>query len=103
MILAIFACKLREAIISLLTERAAPQTLAEQSRWRERDARVLISRRCGDHTDTLRDSLKFVQEVARFVTSRFCEKKSLWGSKKALNLAKLATLHASLLLTSLSV
>ncbi len=24
-----------------------------------------------DHRDTLRDSLKFVQEVARFVTSRF--------------------------------
>ncbi len=82
------------------------QTLTEQSRCRERAACALISRRCGDHTDTLRDSLKFIQEVARFVTSRFFFLKSLWGSKKALNLATklLSWQHcASLLLTSLSV
>ncbi len=57
MISAIFACKLREAI-------------TEQSRCRERAACALISHRCGSNNDH-RDSLKFVQEVARFVTSRF--------------------------------
>ncbi len=45
-ILAIFACKLREAIMSLLTERAcSSQTLTEQSRCRERAACALISHR----------------------------------------------------------
>ncbi len=68
------------------------QTLTEQSRCRERAACTLISR-CRSNTNDHRDSLKFVQEVARFVTR----------SKKALNLAKLATLCTSLLLTSLSV
>ncbi len=66
MISAIFACKLREAIISVLTERATPLRQSDLS---------LVA---------------------------FLKKKSLRGSKKALNLAKLATLRASLLLTSLS-
>ncbi len=65
------------------------QTLTGKSRCRERAACVLISHHCGstsDHRDTLRDSLKFVQEVARFVTSRFFgKKKSLKGSEKATN------------------
>ncbi len=39
---AIFACKIREAIISLLTKRSS-QTLTEQSRCRERAVCVLIS------------------------------------------------------------
>ncbi len=89
MISAIFACKIREAIISLLTEPGcSSQTLTEQSRCRERAASALISRRCG-RTNDHRDSLKFVQEVARFVTSRFFErkKKPLYGSEKVLNLA----------------
>ncbi len=61
---AIFACIIREAIISVLTERAAPL------------------RRSLNH----RDSLKFVQEVARFVTSRFFGKKRVSrGSEKLLN------------------
>ncbi len=67
--------------------RCSSQMLTKQSRCRERAACALISRRCGDHTDTLRDLLKFVQEIARFVTSSFFGKKtkSLWGSKKALS------------------
>ncbi len=61
------------------------QTLTEQSRCRERAACVLISRRCGS-TDDHRDSLKFVQEVARFVTSHFKKKKALLGgSEKSLS------------------
>ncbi len=65
---AIFACKLREAI-------------TEQSRCRERAACALISCRCGSNSDH-RDSLKFVQEVARFVTSCFFGgKKSMGGLK----------------------
>ncbi len=98
---AIFACKLREAIISILTEGCSSQTLPEQSRCRERAACALISRRCGSTNDH-RDSLKFIQEVARFVTSRFFGKKSHWGVWKD-KVTKLATLRASLLLTSLSV
>ncbi len=39
---------------------------------------ALISRRCG-RTNDHRDSLKFVQEVARFVTSRFFRKKVARG------------------------
>ncbi len=62
MISAIFACK--EAIISVLTERATPLRQSDLS---------LVA---------------------------FLKKKSLRGSKKALNLAKLATLRASLLLTA---
>ncbi len=41
---------------------------------------VLISRCCGSKNDH-RDLLKFVQEVARFVTSRFLEKKLLGESE----------------------
>ncbi len=95
MILAIFACKIREVIISVLTERAAPLRRSLNSADAEKKLHALISRRRGN-TNKHRDSLKFVQEVTRFVTSRYA------GSKKALNLAKLATLRASLL-TSLSV
>ncbi len=69
--------------------------LTEQSR--ERAACVLISRRCGSTNDH-RDSLKFVQEVARFVTSLFFGKKVTLGVWKV---ATLATLRASLLLTPL--
>ncbi len=86
------------------------QTLTGKSRCRERAACMLISRHCGstsDHRDTLRDSLKFVQEAARFVTSRFFGKKvtkGVWkGTKSSDKFAKLATLHTSLLLTSRSV
>ncbi len=61
-------------MISVLTERGcSSQMLTEQSRGRERGACVLISRRCGSTSDH-RNSLKFVQEVARFVTSLFWEK-----------------------------
>ncbi len=103
MISAIFACTFREAIISVLTERA-PLRRSLNRAEKEKELRALISRRRGDHTDTLRYLLKFVQEVDGFVTSRFKKiiKKMLWWSKKALNLAKLATLRASLL-TSHSV
>ncbi len=70
MISSIFTCKL-EAVISVLTERGcSSQTLTEQSRCRERAACTLILRRWSSTNDH-RDSLKFVQEVARFVTSRF--------------------------------
>ncbi len=76
----------------------------EQSRCRERAACVLISRRCGSANDH-RDSLKFVQEVARFVTSCFFGKKVarvVWKVVKSSDkVAKLATLRASLLLSSL--
>ncbi len=37
---------------------------------------VICARRCGSTNDH-RDSLKFVQEVARFVTSRFFEEKKM--------------------------
>ncbi len=54
-------------------------TLTEQSR-----CRVLYCGSTNDH----RDSLTFVQEVARFVTSCFFEKrKSIGRSEKSLNLA----------------
>ncbi len=97
----IFACKLREAIISLLNERAAP--LRCSLNRAEKELRACWSRAiANDHRDTLRNSLKFVQEVDRFVTSRFFgEKKVARGG--VLKVAKLATLRASLLLTSLSV
>ncbi len=79
--------------------------LTEQSRCREKALCALISRSCSSTNDH-RDSLKFVHEVARFVTSSLFGKKVAIGSEKALNLAnkvaKLATLRASLL-TSLSV
>ncbi len=67
-------------------ERACSfQTPIEQSRCRERAGCTLISRHCGSTNDH-RDSLKFVQEVARFVTSCFKKKKLLGGSEKSLNL-----------------
>ncbi len=48
---------------------------------------MLTSCRCGSTNDH-RDLLRFVQEVARFVTSRFFGKKSVGGgSEKSLNLA----------------
>ncbi len=63
------------------------QMLTEQNRWRERAACALISHHCGSTKDH-RDSLKFVQEVARFVTSRFFgEKKSLGWSEKTKSLS----------------
>ncbi len=85
MISAIFACTLREAIISVLTEHAAPLRCSLNRADAEKELRARWSR--GDHTDTLRDLLKSVQEIARFVTSSFFGKKtkSLWGSKKALS------------------
>ncbi len=66
---------------------SSSQTLTEQSRCRERGACVRILRCCSSTNDR-RDSLKFVQEVARFVTSRFFGKKSLGGSEKLLSLEK---------------
>ncbi len=99
MISAIFACNLRKAIISILTEHATPLRRSLNRADAEKELRARWSRAfVNDHRDTLRNSLKFVQEVARFVTSRFFgEKKNLLsGYKKALNLAKLATLCASL-------
>ncbi len=95
----IFACKLRETIISVLTG-CSSQTLTEQSRCRERAACALISRWSGCTNDH-RDSLKFVQEVARFVTSRFFGLKVTRGSEKTKSLNWQHS--ASLLLTSLSV
>ncbi len=77
---------------SVLTERSLNRALAGKelrARWSRAAAAI------PDH----RDSLKFVQEVARFVTSRFFGKKSLGGSKKSLSWQH----SASLLLTSLSV
>ncbi len=59
------------------------QALTEQSRCRERAACALISR----HTSDNRDSLKFVQEVTRFVASRFLGRKSLGMSAKLLYIA----------------
>ncbi len=58
--------------------------LTEQSRCRERAACVLISCRCGSTNDH-RDLLKFVQEVARFVTSRFFGEKVTGGSENSLS------------------
>ncbi len=98
---AIFACKRREAIISLLTESAAPLRCSLNRADAEKE---LISRRCGSANDH-RDSIKFVQEVARFVTSCFFGKKVarvVWKVIKSSDkVAKLATLRASLLLSSL--
>ncbi len=83
MISAIFACEIREAIISVLTELAASlrrslnraeKEKEKDERCRERAACALISRRCGSTNDH-RDLLQFVQEVARFVTSHFFGKK----------------------------
>ncbi len=77
---------------SVLTERSLNRALAGKelrARWSRAAAAI------PDH----RDSLKFVQEVARFVTSRFFGKKSLGGSKKSLSWQH----SASLILTSLSV
>ncbi len=77
MISSVFACKIREAIISVLTERSLNRALAGKelhARWSRAAAAI------PDH----RDSLKFVQEVARFVTSRFFGKKSLGGLKSRL-------------------
>ncbi len=107
MISSIFACKIREAIISVLTERAAPLRCSLNRADAVRGACALVSRRCSNTKD-YRVSLKFVQEVARFVTSHFFGgKKSLGGSEKGVKssdqVAKLATLRVSLLLTSLSV
>ncbi len=83
MVSSIFACKIREAIISLITERAAPLRRSLNRRCRERAACALISHRCGSNvTNNHRDSLKFVQEVARFVTSHFFWKR---GSEKSVN------------------
>ncbi len=45
--------------------------------------------------ETLRDLLKFVQEVARFVTSRSFKKKSLGGSEKSLRWQHFAHLYYS--------
>ncbi len=70
MISAIFACKIREAIISLNWTGCSSQMLTEQSRCRERDTCALISCCCSSTNDH-RDSLKFVQEVAIFVNSHF--------------------------------
>ncbi len=84
MISSIFACIFREAIISVLTERAPLRRSlnradAEKARW---------SRAVAAITETLWET--------RFVTSCFFleNKKLLWGSTKVLNVAKLATLHA---------
>ncbi len=75
---------------------SSQQTLTEQSRCRERDACALISRCCSS-TNNHRDSLKFVQEVARLVTSHFFgkEKKSLGGSEKSLSWQQCTHLYYS--------
>ncbi len=75
--------KLEKQIISLITERTAPLRRSLNRRCRERAACALISHRCGSNvTNDHRDSLKFVQEVARFVTSHFFGKR---GSEKSVN------------------
>ncbi len=68
----------------------ANASLTEQSRCRERGARAIISRRYGSTNDH-RDSLKFVQEVARFVASRF-----FGGQKVARGVWKVANKLATL-------
>ncbi len=83
MISAIFACKIREAIISVLAEWAAPLRCSLNRADAEKELLICAAVLMRSH----RDSLKFVQEVARFVTSRFFGKKVLWRSERALNLA----------------
>ncbi len=98
---------LRSNNISLNWTGCSSQTFTEESRCRERAAFALISRHRGN-TNNHRDSLKFVQEVARCVTSRFFWRKKVamqvWkGVISSNKVAKLATLLASLLLISLSL
>ncbi len=74
MISAIFACKLRGVIISVLTEWAAPLRCSLNTADAEKELRARWSR-------AVAAVLKFFQEVARFVASRFV------GEKKSLNIA----------------
>ncbi len=78
MISAIFAYKIREAIISLLT---APlrRSLNRADAEKELRAHAPLRQYQRDLTEYHRDSLKFVQKVARFVTSRFFGKKVAKG------------------------
>ncbi len=78
---AIFACIIREAIISVLTERA-PLRRSLNRADAEKELRARSSRAAAAVPDH-RDLLKFVQEVARFVTSRFFEKKESLGGLKS--------------------
>ncbi len=71
MISAIFACKLREAIISLLTERAG--LLLSDAHWTEQMQSCVRTNRTKKSLD--------LSLVA------FLEKKSLWGSKKTKSLS----------------
>ncbi len=93
MILAIFACTFKEAIISVLTERDAPLRRSLNKADAEKDLCARWSRTVAAITETLDLSL----------VAFWGEKSRYGGSTKALNLAKLATLRASLLLTSFSL
>ncbi len=71
----IFACKAKEAIISVLTKRAA---LTEQSRSRERCVRW---RHAAAAVQTIRDSLKFAKKLLDLSIVTFFGKSSLGGLK----------------------
>ncbi len=70
MISAIFVCKLREAIISLLTEHAAPLRRSLNRADAEKELCARLSCTVAAVPTISRDLQNFVQEVARFVTSR---------------------------------
>ncbi len=93
---AIFACKIREVIISVLTERA-PLRRSLNSADAEKELRDLASwRRSHRHSERLVKSLsKKSLDLSLVALKKKKKKKSLWGSTKALNWQHCAHLYYS--------
>ncbi len=88
---------LKIAIISPLTERAAPLRCSLNRADAEKEMHAHWSRTIAAEP-TITETRKFVQEIARFVTSRFNGKvtRRVWKvTKSSDKVAKLASLHVS--------